>query len=39
MRGNKGRGSRGACGGGRKRDGRGKGKGARGTVRQPGRRR
>jgi len=34
-RGNKGRGSRGACGGKRKRDGSGKGKGNIRTKRQP----
>jgi hypothetical protein len=34
-RGNAGRGSRGACGGQRKRDGSGRGTGNRGTRRQP----
>jgi len=34
-RGNAGRGSRGACGGTRRRDGSGGGKGNRGTPRQP----
>lgn len=34
-RGNKGRGSRGACGGTRRRDGSGRGIGNRGTRRQP----
>jgi len=34
-RGNAGRGSKGDCGGGRRRDGSGRGKGNRGTSRQP----